>query len=542
MSAELTAELDAMLVDPMTKVREQAARVKRLVDVTLPPMRWRTAPCDRHETPDPTCEFQACGGELWRHQRVGISWLYFAKQGAVLDGTGTGKTNHPIGLIELLDVRKEPHRTLVVCGSTGSVLQWVNEFARFTPHRRVEAAIGTPRQRRMKYSRDWEVMICSANVMLKDERILKSIGLDILVDDDVDPIRHGDTQTSLLYNELARMTERVVNMNATQLQIDLMDLYWSTVSIGGYEVFGGPKQCERRYIRKEKFTRMDERTGRVITSFKTTGYRNIKEFKRLMNPMFVRRGIEDLDDDVAMPSVMPPENVWLELTPAQKRRYTELQAGVLRMIEEEGDRVRHADALAKFTYGRMICAGLQNIDKRDGEGLSVKVDWVVDKMLGEWLDEKVVVFSEYKWTIRAIRDRLVPRGCNVALIWGDHEGDKAEAYEREKQRFWQDPTCRLAIGTKAIERSHNLQVARILVNLDSLLNPLRMTQILGRVKRGGSRHKHVYVFNLWASDTQEKRYPQILKERQALHDYVFDDKSDLFPALTSLELLNLIRP
>ena len=536
-----SADIDILLAVKQNEIRKEAARIKSLTDVQLPPMRWRTDPCEHHETPVIGCEYQRCGGPLWRNQRLGIAWLYFVREGAVLDGTGTGKTNQIVGLVELLAMRGEPYRTLVVCGNSGSVLQWVNEFACFTPHRRVEAGIGTPRQRMMKYSRDWEVMVVSSNIMLKDRRILHQMGLDLLVDDDVDPIRHGDTQTSTVYNELAMTVPRVVNMNATQLQIDLMDLYWSTVSIGGFEVFGSPKAFERRYIRKEKYTRMDETTGRIVTGFKTVGYRNMKEFKAKSFPFFIRRTIDDLDADVEMPQVMPPETVHLDLHPDQRRRYRELQAGVLRIIQEEGESVSRATALSKFGYGRMILSGLQNIDGGDGPGMSVKLDWLVNKLMGEWLEEKVVCFSQYKGIIRAARDRLRPRGCDVALIWGEHRGNKAEAYEREKARFRQDPRCRLAIGTTAILRSHNLQVARILVNLDTLLNPSPMTQFLGRIKRPG-RYKRVYVFNLMINDSQEEKYPQILKNRQGLHDYVFDDTSDLFPALSPLELLHLIRP
>jgi SNF2 family DNA or RNA helicase len=542
-------DIDVLLAVRDKEIRRQAARIKKLDDVELPAeMQWRTDSCDRHETALVDCEYRACGGPLWKHQRVGISWLYFVWKGGVLDGTGTGKTNQPIGLVELLRARGEPHRALIVCGSTGAVKQWANEFRRFTPHLHVETGTGTPRDRVQRYSGNWDAMIISAHIMLRDRKILAQLDFDILVEDDVDPIRHGGgsnakmTQTSIVYNELALKTKRVVNMNATALQIELMDLYWTAVSLGGFEEFGSPKTFERRYIRKEPYSYYDRRTGRTVRGFRIVGYRNMNEFKEKFGPFFIRRTYEDVEGDVAMPTVMPPEDVWLDLTVPQRQRYSQLQEGVLRIIQEQGEHVRVADALAQFGYGRMIISGLQNLDDGDSDLASVKLNWLENKMFGEWSDEKVVVFSQYKGTIRAMRDRFRRRGCDLALIWGDHQGDKAAAYEAEVEKFWQDPRCRIAVGTTAIERSLNLQVARIIVNYDLLLNPQRMTQILGRIKRGGSRHKRVYVFNLMARETQEEGYPDILERRAALHSFVFDDTSELFHSLSPIELLTLIRP
>ena len=87
-------------------------------------------------------------------------------------------------------------------------------------------------------------------------------------------------------------------------------------------------------------------------------------------------------------------------------------------------------------------------------------------------------------------ERFDRHGIGMAIVWGDTPGDskrKAAIRKEQEDRFWTDPKCRVAVGTSAIERSLNFQVARIVVDVDHSMNPQRMIQILGRIRRAGSR-------------------------------------------------------
>jgi SNF2 family DNA or RNA helicase len=128
----------------------------------------------------------------------------------------------------------------------------------------------------------------------------------------------------------------------------------------------------------------------------------------------------------------------------------------------------------------------------------------------------------------------------TAKIWGP----EASATHRagEIQRFWNDPQCRVLLGTSSIERSLNLQNANILVNVDSLMNPSRMQQLAGRIRRAGSAHQHIWVFNLFVTDSQEDHYLDVLRRRQAVADFTWSEENDLYEALSSIELMNLILP
>jgi hypothetical protein len=201
------------------------------------------------------------------------------------------------------------------------------------------------------------------------------------------------------------------------------------------------------------------------------------------------------------------------------------------------------------TYGAQICAGLPALGEEDGEGASSKLDWFMEKITGVWGEdkasgkaaEKAVLYAKNRGTIEALHERLTKAGIQYATIWGKEPDPQERA--NEQKRFREDPNCQVMIISSAGERSLNLQYARILVLLDSQYNPARVRQIVGRVRRVGSKFKRVYVFSLYATDTQEERISKTLAARQAVADAAAGEEADeLFEHLSADELLALIAP
>jgi SNF2 family DNA or RNA helicase len=529
---------------------ERAAKIRAAKDIKFPPLRyWNYDACHHHDTPQVDCEYRACGGDFFNHQRVGIAWLYMMKRGLLADSTGVGKTNQILGLAALMKEKGELHdRMLIVCQTT-AVLQWFEESQRWVPNINVEAAYpGLTRSQRVdKYASNWDVMIVGYHMLLKDWQMLERLDIGTLVIDDVDPLLNHDTQTHHRLDALARNTKRSVVINATTIQTRLQQIHAALVPLGGRDIFGPLDSFEKRFVRKELVASIGKQ-GKVTKTYHDVGYKNGAVLKEKLSPMVLRRTYDDLETggDLRIPAIMPPRHIWLELHPAQRTRYTELQTGVMRMLREDGEQIKHVGAMVKVGYGQQICAGLAALGEEDIPstatklGNSVKLDWLMKAITGEWADRKVVCFIKNRGTLDALGARLDKAGIGNARIWGVD----ANAINRkaETDRFWRDPKCRVFMGTASIERSLNLQVANIVVNVDTHLNPARMTQILGRARRAGSTHSHVYVFNLFTRDTQEERYLHVLGRRQAVSDYVFDDQSDLYEKLSPVELLNLIKP
>lgn len=523
---------------------ERAEAVKHADDIPFPTLRyWNYGGCAAHATPKPDCEFQACGGELFSHQRVGIMWLYLRKKGLLGDLPGAGKTSQILGLAALLKERGELTQRMVVVCQTPAVLQWLSEAQRWVPKLRSDAIYSglTRKHRIQKYIGDWDILIIGYHMMLQDWRILEKLEPGTLIVDDVDPLLNHGTATHDRIVSLSRDVERCVVMNGTPIQVNLEQIHAALLPAGGFEVFGSLSQFQHRFVRQE-FTREVTRSGKVYTKKKTTGYRNGMELKRKLSPMYLRRTYEDLTD-IRIPTLMPPKYVWLELHPAQRARYTELQKGILRLKRDDKELTKHlthAEAFAKMTYAQQITSGLPALNEPDGKEASVKLDWLLQQVTTTWADRKVVAFIKNLGMVRAAEARLAAAGVGSAKIWGPDA--KATHRSAEINRFWQDPQCRVLLGTSAIERSLNLQNANILVNVDTIMNPARMSQLAGRIRRAGSKHSHIFVFSLFCHDTHEERMLPVLKKRQAMADFVWEEQSELYESLSPLEMLSLITP
>lgn len=506
-------------------------------------------------TPKPGC--RKCGIIFRQHQRIGIAWMYLKKHGLLADSMGLGKTTEIGGLIamlietgELSLVRDRSDKfggmgRVIVVPRSAALYQWHDELLRMMPGLNIAVAEGTKRQRTQLYLQPWHVLLIGPEMIRQDYQMLEKFDLSLLVTDDVDQLRNPDTETSYVLDRLGRRgthrltpgTHRYVIASGTPLQKRLPELHAILDGLGGEAVLGDRSTFLRRHVRKETVRDFNSKTGREERREVIVGYRNLNILKRQIQPLVLRRLASDLND-VSLPTIMP-NDVYLELHPAQRKKYEELRRGVIQILKEgEGAQIKRPDALAKIHYGAAICAGLASLGEEDLPGTSVKFDWVMDALTGDLSDEKVVIFVNLKNGVRALQDRLRKERIGFVTVWGE-ESDKKKRMEAQ-ERFWNDPECRVLLGTRAIEQSLNLQVARHLINVDMILNPSRMQQLAGRIRRDGSAYSQVFVHNLLTVKTQEERYMPMLEREQALADFIWDENNQLFQALDPTALLRLI--
>lgn len=525
----------------LTKDQREAAawRVHELTDFVLPRLStWNYEPCSQHK-PDgkvePSCLH--CGVEFRKHQRTAIPWLYFKKRALLADIMGSGKTCVAAGLIAMLRETGEMPTLgrAVIVPRSPALTQWRNQLVRMMPDLDVAIAEGTRRQRISTYLSSWEVLLIGPEMLLRDHELLSRIPRALTISDDIDFLRNPDNKMSTALDYIGRRSDRYVILTGTPFQKRLVEFHAVLDAVGGEEVFGNMDQFMHRYVRSELVETLDRRTGTITRRRAVTGYKNVNELKLKMAPLVLRR---TEFHDVTMPTIVP-NDVYLGLHPRQRLAYEELQRGVVRLITEEGPKVKRTAALAKLSYGAAICAGLAALGEPDGPGTSVKLDWLIQQLtVGAFQDEKIVVFANLKDTVRAIQGRLARHDVGHVTVWGEDRNRKHRA--EAQQRFWDDPECRVLVGTKAIEQSLNLQVSRHLVNVDMILNHSRMEQLAGRIRRDGSRYQHVFVHNLLTAGTQEERYVPMLEREAAVAAHVWDESSQLFAALPPLQLLQLI--
>jgi hypothetical protein len=436
---------------------------------------------------------------------------------------------------ELADPRDGGVGRVIISPRAPALLQWYAELKRMMPTLNIAVAQGQRQTRIQSYMQDWQVLLIGPEMLLRDSEFLHRIPLAAYITDDVDSIRNPENRQAYEIKRLGRKADRFFIMTGTPLQKRLPELHSILDPIGGLEAFGSLDTFTKRHVRQDVVTDYDQ-NGRRTQKRVISGYKHLDEVKRKMAPMVLRRTAADLVD-VTLPAIIPSD-VMLELYPAQRAKYTQLQQNVLTIFKEEGTVTKHTTAMTNLHYGAQICGGLATLGEPDGPGTSVKMDWILDKLDGDLADEKVVIFANYKNSIRALHNRFGEAGIGHVIVSGD-DSNKARRFASQ-ERFWRDPNCRVLIGTKAIEQSLNLQVSRHLINMDMILNQARMNQLAGRIRRDGSAFQHVFVHNLLAQATQEERYMPLLRREAALADHIWDENSELFQSLDAMSLLNLI--
>lgn len=562
-------------------VREQVSwRIHEAKDWKLPHLSaWNYSPCRIHsrgwdeevraengevltrkiyDRPKPGC--RNCGILFRKHQRIGIAWLYFKKKALLADTMGSGKTTQAGGLIAMLletgelslfRDRSDPFSGMgrvIVVPRSPALNQWRSELLRMMPGLNILVAEGTKKKRTQLYLQPWQVLLIGPEMLRQpqDFEILENFDLSALITDDVDQLRNPDTETSYCLDRLGSRgvydsrpgTDRYVIMTGTPLQKRLPELHAVLDGIGGSSALGGREAFISHHVRTEKVTSYNPRSGREESRQEIVGYRDLDTVKRKIAPLFLRRTASDLDD-VTLPTIVTSD-VMLDLYPSQRAKYTELRRGVIRIIKDEGTQVKRPKALAQLHYGAAICAGLAALGEADGPGTSTKMDWIIEQITndGDLSEEKVVIFANLKNSVRALQRRLASEGVGFVTVWGEEPSRQKRAEAQE--RFWSDPNCRVLLGTRAIEQSLNLQVSRHLINMDMILNPARMEQLAGRIRRDGSAFQHVFVHNLLTVNTQEERYLPLLEKEAALAAHIWEENSQLFNTISPLALLQLI--
>lgn len=533
-----------LLVSDRARRQALSNQIKSLGDVLDFPRlsSWNYEACEHHkeEGPQVDCAWRKCGGDLFSHQRVGTLWLYTVKHGLLADDPGTGKTNTVLALVALLKQRNELGRRALIIPNTPATKQWGEEISRWCPGVSCVVVDGSvPRKQRINlYASEWDVAVVGSHVAINDKELLKNLApFDLVISDDVDALLNHSNRTHKAIRALAKDATHSFTVNATTVQTRLHQLHAALVPAGGYDEFGSLKMFENRYVRTELVSEWER--GKLRQRRMATGYKNTDELKAKVRNLYLRRRATELTD-VRMPELMPPVVEWFELSSAQRTLYAELQEGILKLMREEGEHVKHLNALTKWLYGQQICAGLPALGMPDGPEASPKLDRLFHNLETVWTDRKTVVFVKNVGMVKACINRAREADIGMAMVWGQKQN--SDQRKAQVDRFWEDPDCRLLVGTTSLERSLNLQVANTVVAIDTHLNPARMRQILGRAKRAGSAYDRVFMFTYLMRDTQEERYLRILAERQAISDTVFDEESDMYERLSPTELLMLMRP
>ena len=153
-------------------------------------------------------------------------------------------------------------------------------------------------------------------------------------------------------------------------------------------------------------------------------------------------------------------------------------------------------------------------------------------------EEKLLIFSEFKDTVLALKSHLEGLGMKVAVI---HGGMKM--MDRRKQEQYFRDAAQIMVATDAAAEGINLQFCRLMVNYDLPWNPNRLEQRMGRIHRYG-QDRDCFIWNLLYQDTREGRILsrllskiESMKARPELGETIYDVVSSVLSGVSLEQLI-----
>ncbi|GLI53989.1 DEAD/DEAH box helicase [Thermodesulfovibrio yellowstonii] len=432
--------------------------------------------------------------KLYPFQRDGVKFLVNHKQAILGDEMGLGKSIQAIVAIRLLFRIGEIVNVIIICPK--SVLtDWEKKLNDWAPELRVVKICGTPEQRKIIWHFPAHVYLITYDTLRQDENESRK-DFDLVILDEIQKIKNpsaGITKAVRRINGKIRW-----GLSGTPLENYLEEL----VSIFAYI-----------------------KPGLLHYS----DVQNSQKIKELIKPFFLRRRKQDVMKK--LPKKFN-EEVWLELTPAQRKEYDKAEKEGIIDLKRQGLSVTVQHVLALISKLKQIC----NLAPRSKE--SCKLEYLIEK-LEEITEqgEKAIVFSQYpNKTLRLLEPSL--KKFNPLVYDGSLSETQRDAIIKKFQEDEQNKIILMSV--KAGGLGLTLTRANYVFHFDLWWNPSVALQAEDRTHRIGQK-KTVFVSSLFTVNTIEERIQNLLNKKRQLFKDVIDDLSDtrLSKILSEEELFSL---
>ena len=248
-------------------------------------------------------------------------------------------------------------------------------------------------------------------------------------------------------------------------------------------------------------------------------YKNIPELKQMLQANMLRRMKKDILD--LPPKIRTIE--YVENTAYQAKLYDSV---VRDMLMHRDEIITTLNPMVKFLKLRQVNGNPELIDNTltiDKNYLSknskmVRLLDLVNSILEG--GEKVVIFSNWVESLRTVY-KFLAKDHKVCSYTGTMHPDEREA---QKQKFINDPECKILIGTVgALGTSHTLTVANNVIFYDLPWNQATVEQAEDRCHRTGTTET-VNIYYLITKDSVDERVYNVIMQKDGVSKYIVDNE------------------
>lgn len=491
--------------------------------------------------------------KLRYYQVIGALHMMLLERMVLGDSCGLGKSLISIAAYSFLLERDPELKLLVVC-TKSALYQWAEEFEKFTTGITVRAitnkyaGLEGLKARQLQYEgfKEHVMILGYAQLRSEYETIKQTLGPNyMMVLDECTAFKNRKTETHMVCKFMTESARRAYGLSATIIKNGLEEVFCIyDVIVPG--LFGKITKFKDTYCQQKLMKLRIGNKDRYIP--KITGYKNLAQFKQVLDPYFLIRRKEEVATE--LPSLISRKIV-LEMLPEQKELYRKALSGILyeektkqeyfeildlirngqtddktqkrfAELKEKYDQStttegRKRGKLAALTYCQMISNGPALVNE---PGESSKEEEFLRLMKDELVADKVILFTRFKSGIPSLEIICERNNIKYTKITGD-QNDK----ERKEARiqFQTDPECNLIFITTAGSESLNLQAASCLIFYDTPWSYGDLVQTIGRAQRIGSLREHVLILHLANKSTIDMRVINKVSDKKDLSDEILGD-------------------
>lgn len=446
------------------------------------------------------------------YQEEGIQYGLNHNKWLLLDAPGLGKTLQLTYLAQELKQRKNIEHCLIICGINTLKTNWKKEIQK---HSDLSCMIlgervnskgrtvyeGVPYRLNQLNNKIDEFFVITNVETLRDDKIVKALNkgknkFDMIIFDEVHTCKNPNSIQGKNLLKLKSAKYKVA-ATGTLLMNNPLDTYMPLKWVGAetasytnfkyyYCIFGGPFNND------------------------LLGYRNLDALKHMLSTCSLRRDKSLLN--------LPPKTIINELVDMPDRQrvfYDNVKNG----IKDEVDKVKlnTATLLSMVTRLRQAtaCPGILSTENIPSGKIDRCCD-LVDQIISD--GNKVVVFSTFKETLDALKDRLQQYSPLVGT--GDVPD---EVISSNVDKFQSKDEHKVFLGTwQKCGTGLTLTAATYMIFMDTPWTAAAFEQACDRIYRIGTT-KPVTIYNLITSDTIDERVNEIVNDKGALASYIIDD-------------------
>lgn len=490
----------------------------------------------RHETPESHVQLPSgfvFTTKPYKHQMEGVIYGLEHESFLLGDDQGLGKTKE---IIDLAMCRKQTDglkHCLIICGINGNKYNWADEVkihsredswilgTRFTKRPPIKMIEGSTKDKMEDLNNIPHQFFWITNVetlrggSFKEKQGKRTVIrfpiaekiqelcdrgiIGMIAFDEAHKAKNPDSQQGKALLSIDCKGPKIP-MSGTFVLNNPLDLYlplrWS-----GFETHSF-------YAYKQHYCKMGGFGGKEIV-----GYKNLDELRSMVSKVMLRRVKGDVLD--LPPKVHTIE--WVDAYPEQKSLYKDVRD----QVRDNIDKVKvHPDPLSEMLRLRQVTGypGILSSTVTKSAKMDRMEELVEDEVS---VGGKAIIFSNWSEMTNVIRHKL--KKYNPAYITG--EVGSVQRME-EKDRFQNDPDCKVMIGTiGALGTGFTLTAAQLVIFVDEPWNRGIKDQAEDRAHRIGTRGT-VRIVTILTRDTVDEGVYNLVQKKGKMADLLVDGKVD----------------